>query len=70
MQATVQAIVGYYTGVAIFPAVHAAAMPGWINVIPNAHILQLSSILRNSSSPTPTILPRIHSLCDKLVATL
>ena len=44
--------------VTIFPIVYSAAMPGWINVIPNAHILQLSSILRNLSSLTPTILPR------------
>ena len=44
-------------------------MPGWINIIPNAHILQLSGILRNLSSLIPTILSRIHLLYDSMVAT-
>ena len=44
------------------PAVHCAAMPGWISVIPNAHILQFLGI--QAVQHPPFFLESIHYVTE------
>ena len=53
--------------VMVFTECSLHALPGWKNIVPERTYLALDSILRNSSSATPTILPRFILSRDKKV---